>query len=153
MKHASILLTGVAVVGLLGCGGGTDGRVETVPVQGQLLVDGKPQGSVSLVFKPVGGDGTDLRPVAGATTAADGTFSVGTYELADGAAPGQYEVSISTTSSMTDPAAMGQGGAASVSAAPTTVEVPADGATDLQVELKSTGPAPSRGGAGRPLGT
>lgn len=153
MKRVSIFLTGVAAVGLLGCGSGTDGRVETVPVQGTLMVDGQPKGAVSLSFKPVGSAQGDLRPVAGATTAADGTFSVGTYELADGAAPGQYEVSISSTASMTDPAAMGQGGASAISAAPTTIDVPADGTTDLKIDLKSTKPASSLGGPNRPLGT
>lgn len=81
----------VAVVAcVVGCG---SDRLATVPAQGIVRVDGKPVAGVQVVFHPVSaGDMRleKLRPTA--RTGSDGSFVIGTYEMADGAPVGEYVV-------------------------------------------------------------
>ena len=96
---------------IVGCG---SDRLATVPVRGEVRVDGKPVAGVQVVFHPV--DSTDgrlakLRPTG--RTAADGTYEIGTYEMADGAPLAEYLLTAewfaggpeTTTSSSEDPEA------------------------------------------------
>ncbi len=150
MKRLLLLMSCAWLLfGVVGSGGGSH-QDAVVPAAGKVTLDGKPVGPTKLVFKPVEGAAGDARPVAGAAVAADGSFTVSTYGDGDGAAPGKYEVSVSTIDSMTDPAAMGNP-SANISALPMAVEIPADGKTDLQIDLKGGKTAKPR--AGQPLGT
>ena len=104
-----------AAIMIVGCG---SNRLATVPVRGEVRVDGKPVAGVQVVFHPVVHpvDGTDgrlakLRPTG--RTAADGTYEIGTYEMADGAPLAEYLLTAewfaggpeTTTSSSEDPEA------------------------------------------------
>ena len=146
MSRVFVLLAIAA--GIIGCGGGED-RIETVPAKGTLSIDGKPFGPAKLVFTPTGEPAN--RPTIGAQVADDGSFAATTYGDEDGAPPGKYQVSISTTDYMTDPALMGK--TPPVTTAPAEVEVPSGGTSDLKVDLKATKRAAPRGGPPRPLGT
>lgn len=100
-----------AAIMIVGCG---SNRLATVPVRGEVRVDGKPVAGVQVVFHPVDGpDGrlAKLRPTG--RTAADGTYEIGTYEMADGAPLAEYLLTAewfaggpeTTTSSSEDPEA------------------------------------------------
>lgn len=106
---AAITLTGVSLVGV-GCGD----RLPTVPVTGSVRVDGKPAAGVQVVLHPV--DAADpklakLRPTG--RTEADGSYRIGTYEMADGAPAAEYRITAewfaggpaTTTSEAADPEA------------------------------------------------
>ncbi|MBU6308328.1 MAG: hypothetical protein KJS77_01125 [Planctomycetes bacterium] len=80
----------VAVVAVVGCG---SDRLATVPAQGTVRVDGKPVAGVQVVLHPINAGDTrleKLRPTA--RTGSDGSFVIGTYEMADGAPVGEYVV-------------------------------------------------------------
>jgi len=107
----SVAALGSAAIMIVGCG---SNRLETVPVRGEVRVDGKPVAGVQVVFHPVGStDGrlAKLRPTG--RTAADGTYEIGTYEMADGAPLAEYLLTAewfaggpeTTTSSSEDPEA------------------------------------------------
>jgi hypothetical protein len=76
----------------LGCSQG-DGRVAVHPVEGQLTWNGQPLPNAFVVLHPK--DPTDTRVLpARAQTDAAGKFQVTTYEQADGAAVGEYKVTV-----------------------------------------------------------
>jgi len=77
------------VVFASGCG---NGRLKVYPVTGQILVDGKPADGAFVVFHPQ--DGGKDAPRPSATTEADGTFRLTTYDTGDGAPAGTYRVTI-----------------------------------------------------------
>jgi len=108
------LAAAAAIAGLsllaVGCGD----RLRTVPVTGSVRVDGKPAAGVQVVLHPV--DTADprlakLRPTG--RTDADGSYRIGTYEMADGAPVAEYRVTaewftggpVTTTSATADPEA------------------------------------------------
>jgi hypothetical protein len=70
-----------------GCG--TDGRMETAPVAGQVLYNGEPLKMGSLLFVPEGGG-----PSAQGKIQPDGTYRLGTYTETDGAILGSHKVMI-----------------------------------------------------------
>jgi hypothetical protein len=82
-----------AVVLLIGCG---DGRLPRRPVSGSVTVDGKPAGGALVVLHPVAGSVADeaakLRPTG--TCDRDGTFVLGTWELADGVPAGRWKATV-----------------------------------------------------------
>ncbi len=80
----------LALVGmtLVGCGGS---GLPTVPVTGQVLVDGQPMEGVSVVFNPVDAGGR----AASGVTDAEGKFTLTTEVNGDGALPGSYKVAVS----------------------------------------------------------
>lgn len=93
---------------------GCSDRLATVPVTGTVHVDGKPAAGVQVVLHPVDADDErleKLRPTG--RTAADGTFVIGTYEMADGAPVADYRITAewfaggpeTTTSETADPEA------------------------------------------------
>jgi len=105
----TVVMGGLSVMAL-GCGD----HLATVPVTGSVRVDGKPAAGVQVVLHPV--DASDerlvkLRPTG--RTAADGTFVIGTYEMADGAPVAEYLITAewfaggpeTTTSETADPEA------------------------------------------------
>jgi len=80
------------IILLAGCGkdpGIT--RVKTVPVTGQVKVDGEPQALLAVRAKPVSGD-TPTGTTPSAFTSEDGRFTLTTYETGDGIPPGAYKL-------------------------------------------------------------
>ena len=76
-----------------GCSSKSDGRPERVPVTGSITFNEKPLQNAAIAFVPVGSSGP---PATGATDS-DGSYELMTFETADGAIPGSYNVSIVAT--------------------------------------------------------
>jgi hypothetical protein len=77
---------------LTGCSDSAS-RQPVYVVKGRVLVRGVPVAHAKIFLLPLSGDDRDtLRPRA--TTAEDGTFTLTTYEQADGASAGEYAVGI-----------------------------------------------------------
>lgn len=83
-----------ALAGLLatGCNNGLPPRQPVYSVKGRILANGVPAAHAKIFLVPLGDDSNTLRPHA--TTGADGTFSITTYEPGDGAPAGEYAVGI-----------------------------------------------------------
>ena len=76
----------------VGCSKG-DSRVAVHPVEGQLTWNGQPLPNAFVVLHPQ--DPTDTRVLpARAQTDAEGKFQATTYDQADGAAVGEYKVTV-----------------------------------------------------------
>src|SRR5690606_19402348 len=83
------------VLSAVGCGPPAEVRPVLIPVQGSLLVNGKPAAGAMVVFHPAGGASIDergSRPKA--TVLPDGSFEVTTYQAGDGAPAGDYDVAV-----------------------------------------------------------
>lgn len=66
-------------------------RVEVVPVQGSVKIDGNPEPDVIIRCVPNDKfEHTSLANSLGGRTDAKGNFTLGTYEIADGVPPGEY---------------------------------------------------------------
>lgn len=66
-------------------------RKQTVPVKGQITVDGSPPGSAIKIFcHDKGPEDTEHPTVSWCLTDAEGRFSLNTYETGDGVPPGEY---------------------------------------------------------------
>jgi len=81
------LLAGLSI-SVSGCGGGGGDAPETVPVKGNVTVEGKPMGKLTVVFMPTKG-----KPATGETDD-QGNFALMTNAPGDGAPVGTYNVSI-----------------------------------------------------------
>jgi hypothetical protein len=89
-----VLGIGLVLVGALtGCG---DGRPPRKPVSGSVRVAGKPAAGAIVVLHPVAGSvaaaAEQTRPTA--TCERDGSFVVGTWELADGVPVGRWKATV-----------------------------------------------------------
>jgi hypothetical protein len=82
---------GVLAVLLAGCG--KKGWLETYPVKGTVLVDGKPAKDVMLTFHPKEQMG-DRPYIPSGRTNDNGEFNVSTFVTDDGAPAGEYDVTI-----------------------------------------------------------
>jgi hypothetical protein len=74
---------------LAGCGKSEE---ELVPVTGTVLVDGKPAAGAAVVLHPADGTGNGTHPLGQVDAA--GNFQLTTVRSGDGAAPGQYKVTL-----------------------------------------------------------
>ena len=83
----------VLALALAGCGG-----AETSPVEGVVLLDGKPLADASVQFVPQG-TGRD----ATGQTDKNGEFAMSTFQPRDGVLPGDYKVVISPPLGTPDP--------------------------------------------------
>lgn len=77
--------------GLSGCG--DDGRLETHPVEGQVVVNGTPAAGCVVTFVPLDPALKGVVMPAG-TVGEDGSFKLTTYETGDGAPAGEYGVTL-----------------------------------------------------------
>ena len=66
------------------------GRTNLVKVQGTVTLDGKPLSWATIAFNPIGGQG---RPASGLSDE-NGSFQLTTSRTNDGAAPGEYKVTV-----------------------------------------------------------
>lgn len=82
---------------LFGCG--SDHVLDTAPVTGTVKCQGQPVPPGTITFSPVGEDGkTVIGKAASGQVAADGTFTLTTYESGDGAVIGKHIVSYTPAS-------------------------------------------------------
>ena len=81
----------VVLAATLSCAAGC-GRPKTYPVSGSVYVAGKPAAGAIVVLHPAA-TGPEAKRATG-RVADDGTFKLGTYDLDDGALPGEYAVAI-----------------------------------------------------------
>ena len=89
MQCSAVLLLSAAAGGC----GSKDGPVSVYPVTGQVIYDGKPAAGVEVVFFPTTAPTRPVIPNSPhAVTDADGRFTLGTYDTADGAPEGGYMV-------------------------------------------------------------
>ena len=132
-----------AALALQGCGGDGVERVPVVEAAGKVYVDDQPYGPATLTLRPVTKGKDDKRPPLGGLVQADGSFTLTTYETGDGAPPGEYTVSLAPRSDgsggdpTVDPAAM-LAELSQVSIEETTVTIPEDGSTSLEIRTKKT---------------
>lgn len=95
MKHdrrvwaAAVGSMALLALAVLGCGKAAPQRPPLFPATGKVSVGGKPAAGVSITFHPLGGDAS-VMPTA--TSAADGSFTTGTYAPGDGMPQGSYVV-------------------------------------------------------------
>src|SRR5437773_4139489 len=92
LKHN--LQLAIAVLIVVGCG-----SQKTTPVEGVVLLDGKPLAGASIQFVPQGA-GRD----ATGETDKSGQFVMSTFQPRDGMLPGSYKVVISPPTGTADPA-------------------------------------------------
>jgi hypothetical protein len=83
---------GLLVLSLTSCGK-SDGRQRTFPVSGKVLVNGNPLEHATIVFHPIGATGPEVIKPRG-KVAADGAFTLTSYDGNDGAPAGDYQVTI-----------------------------------------------------------
>jgi len=89
-RAALLTVTLAAVLGTLGCGRGP----KVYPVEGQVLVGGKPAPRATVTFHPVReAEGPVVRPTAQADE--QGKFQLTTFQKGDGAPAGDYKVTVS----------------------------------------------------------
>jgi hypothetical protein len=83
----------IALIGLLGLMAGCSSRGEKlVPVEGQVKVNGRPAAGAIVTFHPINAPADAPRPSG--QVAEDGTFRLTTTNSNDGAAPGEYRVTV-----------------------------------------------------------
>jgi hypothetical protein len=81
----------IALATAAGCGQSAPPRVPVFPVEGRVEVNGRPADGALVVLHPK----TDTSlPAARAQVKSDGTFTAMTYQPADGAAEGDYIVTV-----------------------------------------------------------
>ena len=156
-KFLSCFACAGLALGFVGCSDTPDDRLALVTAAGSVTLDGQSKGDITLNFTPVKAGEDDRRQNLMATVAADGKFMISTYEPGDGAAPGQYTVTMtegagsSASDPSVDPAAMmsQMGGGSGSSTAPCSVVIPKEGASDLKVELVTSEKKPPKKGSGR----
>jgi len=91
MRLALCLLAAAALVAAAGCGQSGPPRVPVYPVQGKVEIDGRPAAGALVILHP------KENPSAAAALAHvnnDGTFTTTTYETGDGAAEGDFIVTV-----------------------------------------------------------
>ncbi|MCB9952567.1 MAG: hypothetical protein H6824_16460 [Planctomycetaceae bacterium] len=157
----ALILCGCAcglMVTLAGCMGGNE-QVSTVKVTGKVYLDDELQTSGRLTLDPVDTSEMELAPPSvGGTIGSDGTYTLTTYKPGDGAAPGDYNVTLGGAFKSDDTAnpeammAMMSGGGGGTNTL--TVTIPADGSDSLDFKFvtQKGGAAPAGGGPPSPIG-
>jgi hypothetical protein len=79
-------LLGALLLAGLGCGGAS----KPVKVSGVVSLDSKPLAGATVVFTPADGKGN----LASGRTDADGNFRLTTFQVNDGARPGDYKITV-----------------------------------------------------------
>lgn len=127
-------LVGLAFFAVLaGCGKADPDRVAVFPVEGSVSLCGKPIPSALVVLHPKNPSDPRVLPARGYVDA-DGKFTVSTYEGADGAAEGEYAVTVT----LYQPIRNGDGAVPGPNVLPRKYENPAT--TDLVVRVAEGAP-------------
>lgn len=87
------LAVGLAMVALAACGGGRN-LPKVYPVKGKILVNGQPAKECQIWFHPTAGGDPASRTTPHGLTDQSGEFQVTSYYGNDGAAEGEYVVTI-----------------------------------------------------------
>jgi hypothetical protein len=87
------LLVTVVILGASGCGSESPQYPKVAPVSGKVMVKGQPAVGAVVTFHPVSPTGENKLSPSGRVQA-DGTFRLTTYTTGDGAAPGDYVVTL-----------------------------------------------------------
>jgi hypothetical protein len=105
-QRATAFLSLLCLFASAGCGGGTnEGRLDVFPASGKVLIQSQPASGVLVVLHPAEGSPAAQKGVKpSATTKADGTFQLSSYEQNDGAPPGEYSATIQWFQSSAAPA-------------------------------------------------
>lgn len=91
------LWTGLALLSLAGCGGGSKGPT-LAPVVGTVTLDGKPLAHARVVFQPTG---PNASPSVGETDDS-GSFELAFNRRSKGALPGSHTVRVTTAGVISD---------------------------------------------------
>jgi hypothetical protein len=149
LRSCISIALGCMLLATAGCSsdaGAGAAKAKTVPFTGKITVDGKSPGLVKVQFLPKGSEG-GVR-TAYADVKEDGSFSATTYVTGDGIVPGKYTVRVGGDAdvSSTDPAAM-MSAVTGTSIESIEVDVPAEGLTDIALNMKSTSGGKKSSGA------
>lgn len=91
LRH-TLLLAGLAA-SLAGCGGAQNPWDRVYPAAGKVTLNGKPIAGAQVTLTPVNAEvPATIRPTA--VSQADGQFTLGTLDTADGAPEGEYVVTV-----------------------------------------------------------
>jgi 5-hydroxyisourate hydrolase-like protein (transthyretin family) len=89
-----IVLLGVVSVclSITSCSKTDSNRKVTVPVSGEVYVDGQPAATLQVQCHPLAGMDKEQPTITQAITGDDGKFQLATYEAGDGAPLGEYKL-------------------------------------------------------------
>ena len=91
-QRLAVALLAVATLALTGCGkSGPPEKLAVFPVEGKIELNGKPPAGATVILHP---KNEALTPGARAEVQPDGTFKATTYTTGDGAAEGDYIVTV-----------------------------------------------------------
>jgi hypothetical protein len=100
------ILLSLLMLGIYGCGGEASDAPSVASVSGKVMVDGKPQGGLTVEFHPDSTAGT-TGPMSTGLTADDGTFILSTSTGRAGAVIGNHKVLVKCPWSLTGRASNG----------------------------------------------
>lgn len=88
-----VLLSIVSIcLAITACSKPDTGRKVTIPVRGEVYVDGQPAAMLQIQCHPVGGMDREDPTVTQAITDQEGKFQLSTYEAGDGVPLGEYKL-------------------------------------------------------------
>lgn len=77
---------------LVACTKDDPNKKVTIPVRGEIYVDGNPVTMLQIIAHPEGGMDRQQPTITQGSTSEDGKFELSTYAYADGAPPGTYKL-------------------------------------------------------------
>lgn len=93
-RRTAVALMGLGLIAsIVGCGRRWEKALPTFPVSGQVFRDGKPLADALVVLHPQQAMDGKIQPARG-NTDAEGKFQLSTYNSGDGAAVGDYVVTV-----------------------------------------------------------
>jgi hypothetical protein len=87
------------VIAVGGCGGRDPNKPPLGRVHGRVTYNGKPLTNGSVTFTPVAGEGGTTGQVAAGQLKTDGSYSLTTFDIGDGAIVGEHVVTVRATES------------------------------------------------------
>jgi hypothetical protein len=93
VHRAAGVLWALSLVAFVGCSPAASDRVPVYPVEGTVSFGGKPIEGALIVLHPQAGSDPKVLPARGQVDSA-GKFTLTTYEAGDGAAAGEYSVTV-----------------------------------------------------------
>ena len=105
-RGKALFVLAASSIAFASCGGDSGPPAKpTVPVTGKLFVKAQPANGAIIYFRPQDGSPPEswTNGYPRATVAADGSFAVSTYDVADGAPPGEYQLVVTWPTTPPDP--------------------------------------------------